>query len=379
MPVGATIGAAVIGAGASIYSSSQASSAQSHAAQTASDNSLKVAQTNNAFAEHMYDRNSANLTPAITRGNTAGDALMSMLLGPAPISSGGTGTTTPVTGSPTPTPTPTPTPAPTPAPTTGGGALSNVISNVTTRTGTLGPPSWKLDFGDDHMPVEGVTPALPSPSATPNTPVALPPPGTGTAPTPGSTPTPTPTPTPSPTPTTGGTGTTPGPAAGGTTSALSGWDAFMKSASYTTPLNAGLAGIASQYAANGAFESGAEKKALDRYASDYASNALAGWMDRLYQQEALGVSAASSLAGVGTSLVSQVSANNTNAADAASNAALVAGQGSANNWNNVGSALGSAVGTIGGALSSSYHSPTPANDLALIDGTGPYSYYGYTG
>jgi hypothetical protein len=72
--------------------------------------------------------------------------------------------------------------------------------------------------------------------------------------------------------------------------------------------------VNTKYAAMGALESGAAMKAIDEYSQNFASNELANYMDQLYRQEALGASAASSLAGVGTNLVSQVSANNNNAA-----------------------------------------------------------------
>jgi hypothetical protein len=117
MPVGATIGAAVIGGGASIYASSKATKAQQNAAGQAADTSLQVAQENNQLARDMYAKNEAHLAPTERAGHIAGDELLGLLLGPAPA---GTATTTtngyfslapppaaPTTGGTTTTPTPT--------------------------------------------------------------------------------------------------------------------------------------------------------------------------------------------------------------------------------------------------------------------------------
>lgn len=166
------------------------------------------------------------------------------------------------------------------------------------------------------------------------------------------------------------TGSTPTPAQSAATAGADtdAWDTYKKSAEYQNRLNAGLDATATKYAAAGAFESGAEKKAINDYAQVFASNELATYMDNLYRQEALGAQAASSLAGVGTNFVSQVAANNQNAADAASQAALIGGQASgnailaggqssANQWNAVGNAVGQVAGTVAGAVGT-YGAPT---------------------
>lgn len=137
-------------------------------------------------------------------------------------------------------------------------------------------------------------------------------------------------------------------------SALGGFNTFYNSPTYQVPLAEGLEAVNTKYAAMGALESGAAMKAINDYAAGHAASALSTYMDNLYRQEALGAQSAAALAGVGTNMVSQVSANNNSAANAAGNAALISGQASANNWNNVGSAIGTAAGAIGGALSSSY-------------------------
>jgi hypothetical protein len=135
---------------------------------------------------------------------------------------------------------------------------------------------------------------------------------------------------------------------------LAAWNTFYNSPAYQVPLAEGEKAVNTKYAAMGALESGAAMKGIENYAAGHAAGALNTYLDDLYRQEALGEAASSSLAGVGQNLVSQVSANNNNAANAAGNAALVGGQASANNWNNIGGAIGTAAGTIAGAFPSSY-------------------------
>jgi hypothetical protein len=132
MPIGATIGAAVVGAGASIYSSSQAGHAQTSAANTASNDQLLVANENNQLARDMYNANASRLDPYSTMGLAAGDQYLGLLLGdaPRPGQPAGNGWA-PVLGNPGPNGTPAnPTPngtgttpgaggTPTPAPYTG--------------------------------------------------------------------------------------------------------------------------------------------------------------------------------------------------------------------------------------------------------------------
>jgi hypothetical protein len=81
VPVGATIGAAVIGAGATVIGSSKASKAQTQAANQAAGDQLAVAEENNQLARDMYDANATRLDPYSDMGLQAGDAYMGILLG----------------------------------------------------------------------------------------------------------------------------------------------------------------------------------------------------------------------------------------------------------------------------------------------------------
>lgn len=361
MPVGATIGAAVVGAGAGIYSSSQASKAQTNAANTASSGELAAAQANNALTASIYNSNAARLDPYSALGLPAGGEYNALLGIAAPAAAD-------------------PSTAPPPA--------LPINANGTTGTGYGGPSLAQIQ-GMQHDGIPGnyraamanygaqatapSSPALSMPNYSPSNALAAVS-GTGTASQV------TPIRAAATVPTGDGTPTTAVAGANGPTNALAGFQTFYNSPAYQVPLAAGLKGVNTKYGAAGALESGAAMKGISDYAAGNAAGALGDYLNNLYRQEALGESASSALAGVGQNMVSQVSANNNNAASAAGNAALVAGQGSANNWNAVGAGINQAAGTIAGAMGSSYH---PSNALAYnmaqpvpvnIPTAQPYSY-----
>lgn len=122
----------MIGAGAGIYSSSQASHAQTSAANTASNDQLLVANENNQLARDMYAANASRLDPYSTMGLAAGDQYMGLLLGEAPQHGQPAGSGwAPVIGNPGPAGSAAH-PTPTPAPGTGTGTTP-------TSTGYTGP------------------------------------------------------------------------------------------------------------------------------------------------------------------------------------------------------------------------------------------------
>lgn len=235
----------------------------------------------------------------------------------------------------------------------------NPLARTTGLTGqTVGQPGAPAP-GAAPLPVP-----MPAPVAAP-APAALPAPAPALATPPAPAPT-APAPTQAPAP-----GITP-------QSALDGWNTFYNSPAYQVPLAEGLKGVNTKYAAMGALESGAAMKAINDYAAGHAASALGTYMDDLYRQEALGMSASSALAGVGQNLVSQVSANNNAAGSAAGNAALIGGQASANNWNNVGTAIGTAAGGIAGAMGSSYGVPSlQATNPNASNYIAPFGTYGF--
>lgn len=129
-------------------------------------------------------------------------------------------------------------------------------------------------------------------------------------------------------------------------SALSAWDQFRNSTNYQWRLNEGTRALEQQFAAHGALDSGAAVKSAVKYNQEFAANELSNYMNLLAGQQAMGLSAAGAVAGVGTNYAGNVAAQNTNAANAAANAALMQGQASANQWG----AIGGAAGQLGGAL-----------------------------
>lgn len=134
---------------------------------------------------------------------------------------------------------------------------------------------------------------------------------------------------------------------------LNAWDAFRNSTNYQFRLGEGLKAANQGYAARGTLQSGAALKGLNDYGQNFASNELGNWMSMLGNQQNLGLSGASALAGVGQNMVGNITANNNSAASAAANAALMQGQANANLYGTIGNALGGIAGT----LTSSYRKP----------------------
>jgi hypothetical protein len=318
MPIGAVIGGAVIGAGGAIVSGGQ------------------VAEKNNALYREIYDKNTGLAMPFYNNGLAAGNALSSLLLG---TSSRAPAPATPAT--------------PTPAPATGGSgslaAYSPMVASAAPAGGqgalaAVGAPEFEPFEGGTVGTAAGLnrysTPGLTRPAyvqaaldraqatrdrlnGTP--PATTPTPGTGT-----------PTPTP-------GTGTGAGSSPGTATDA---WEQFREGTNYQWRLGEGLGALESNWAAHGALDSGAASKAIVEYGQNFASNELGRYMDLLASQQAMGLSAAGAVMGVGTSYAGNVAGQNTNAANAAANAALISGQANAGMWGSV----GNAAGQIGGAL-----------------------------
>lgn len=114
---------------------------------------------------------------------------------------------------------------------------------------------------------------------------------------------------------------------------------YIGSSDYAFRDATGSNALAGGYAGGGTFQSGAALKGLQ----DYRTNLQAGYRGEfnnlLGNQQALGLSGASALAGVGQNYVNTISANNNNNAAAQANAALIKGQ------NNP---LAGALGVIGG-------------------------------
>lgn len=121
------------------------------------------------------------------------------------------------------------------------------------------------------------------------------------------------------------------------------FDVFRDSTGYQFRLNEGQDALNSNFAGRGVLRSGAAAKSALQYGQNQASNEFGKYMGYLSNQQGVGLSGASALAGVGQNYVNNVSSNNNSAGTAAANAALVKGQ------NNP---LAGLLGTAGGFLSS---------------------------
>lgn len=312
MPVGATIGAAVVGAGAGLIGSSQ----QASATDKATAASVQAQHDNLAQARSMYDSNVGLLDPFRQGGLAAQNELLGLLLGGG---SGGASATS----------------APAPAPTSGSFIDSGGTANSAMYSAGGAPapspalralmgrtPEGTSDYSDTYISpgMSGVHTA-----------------GDGTF---------------------GGGGASPpisygGSIPPGTVSApsnpQSAWDTFRNSTNYQWRLGEGERALNQGYAANGSIQSGAAAKALLKYGQDYGSNELNNYMSLLAGQEGVGLNAARAVAGVGGDLTNQtINANNT-AASSIGNAALVNGQNQAKLWNGIGSSVGTAIGALGGS------------------------------
>jgi hypothetical protein len=116
---------------------------------------------------------------------------------------------------------------------------------------------------------------------------------------------------------------------------------FIQNSDYGFQFGEGANTVNSGYAGAGTLQSGAAMRGLEDYRQNLQQGYRGEFMNALGNQQGVGLSGASALAGVGQNYTNTISANNQNAADAASNAALVKGQ------NNP---LANALGLFGGGL-----------------------------
>lgn len=115
---------------------------------------------------------------------------------------------------------------------------------------------------------------------------------------------------------------------------------FRNSAGYQDQFAEGQRAVTTALGNRGLLDSGAAQKALVKYGTYQANQSLGDYLNRLVQQQGVGLSAASAQAGVGQNYANAVSANNSNAANAAANAAL-------SNAGNINSVLQSGVSAYG--------------------------------
>lgn len=100
---------------------------------------------------------------------------------------------------------------------------------------------------------------------------------------------------------------------------------YIQNSDYGFQFGEGSNRVNSGYAGNGTLRSGAAMKDLERFRQNLQAGYRGEYTNLLANQQGVGLSGASALAGVGQNYVGTVSANNQNAGDAAANAALMRG------------------------------------------------------
>ncbi len=97
---------------------------------------------------------------------------------------------------------------------------------------------------------------------------------------------------------------------------------YRNSTGYDFRTSEGNKALTASLGRNSMLDSGAAVKSAIKYNQNAASDEFSRYLAALQNQQNIGVTAASAQAGVGNSLVNNVSANNNNAANAAGNAAI---------------------------------------------------------
>ncbi len=293
--------AAGIGAAAGIGGAALSSSAQKKAAKKAASSAENTAAQNNALQERIYGQNQAILNPYVTRGNEAGSAINALL------GISGTGQ------QPAPQPAQQPQPYGQPATPNYGplgeydGPLAGLINRARLQYATQADEGG-IRSGQEARPQDFVT-----------------------AP--------------------GGamTGTNPN-ATASVTPYQNAFQNYLGSTGYQFQVDQGNKAINQGYAANGSLQSGAALKALQTYGQNTATGFFKDYLGLLGNQQGVGLSGASAVAGVGQNYANQVSANNNAAGSAAANAALARGNATANTYG----AIAGGIGSVANAFGSSY-------------------------
>ena len=122
-------------------------------------------------------------------------------------------------------------------------------------------------------------------------------------------------------------------------SAQSGFDQFRNSTGYQFRLGEGMRALNSGFAGSGMLQSGAAAKSALSLGQNMASQEFNNYLGALGNQQAMGLSAGSALAGVGQNYANSLTQINNNKADAIGNSALL-------NARNVNGLLGSVAGGI---------------------------------
>lgn len=132
-----------------------------------------------------------------------------------------------------------------------------------------------------------------------------------------------------------------------TASQKTAFDQFRNSTGYQFRLNEGMDSLGANWLARGLSKSGAAAKSAMTFGQGIASDEFNNYIGALSNQQGVGLSAGSALAGVGQNYVNTVTGNNNQAASALGNAAIAR----ANNNNALWGNLAQTAGWIGGMSS----------------------------
>jgi len=290
--------AAGVTAAAGIGAAALSSSAQNKAANQAADSAANTAAQNNALQREVYGENKAILDPYVQRGNAAGSAINSLL---------GIAGTAPASG--------------------GSNALAGPEWSQYLAANPDVQAEWKGNAFDDgyaspeafaqwHYQNYGQNEGRAAPSVTaptaadPNAPA-----GTVTA--------------------------TPQSAA---------FQNYLNSTGYQFQMDQGTKAINQGYAARGALQSGAAMKALQTYGQNTGASYFDRYLSLLGNQQGVGLTGASAVAGVGQNYANTVSANNNNSSAAAQDAYAARG----NAMSGLYGSIAGGVAGVANAYGSSY-------------------------
>lgn len=142
------------------------------------------------------------------------------------------------------------------------------------------------------------------------------------------------------------------------------YNIFKQSTGYQDRLQEGYRALSGNFGARGIGQSGAATKAGIKYGQNFASNEFGNYMGYLGNQQGVGVSAGSALAGVGQGYANNVSALNSNQAQMVGQSAIAR----ANNTNSVIGGVGGALSNLAGQYAmSSYGQPAAPYKSNLYD------------
>ncbi len=316
---------AAVGAAAGIGGALLSSSAQKKAASKAANAAKETSAANNALAKEQMQFASVRLDPYAARGNAAGNAINSLLglSEPAVVAAqpaGGPMQGTQQYGQPIPVgPTGGVQNALRQATRSGGGLFGMSIRN---RRGNGEPMEQEMLFNPmaQYQP-QGYSYQSQVEQA-PITPAEI-----GATPVPG-----------------GGPIAT---AVGAASPYESAFQNYLNSTGYQFQMDQGMKAINQGYAAKGALQSGAAMKALQTYGQNTGTSFFKDYLGLLANQQGVGLSGASAVAGVGQNYVNSVSANNNAAGSAAANAALQSGNANANMWGGIAGSIGGLANAFG--------------------------------